>query len=116
MSRNTRWQAIVGSVRGHSHLQTHAPNQDAGKTAALKNGGVVLAAADGHGDPLHARSQRGSSFAVEAVSEIPGRVAPGGTSVEPAFELVDEGLGARIDPTRPATVRAYVPARDVAAV
>lgn len=50
--------------------------------------------------------------AVEAVSEILGRVAPGGTSVEPAFELVDEGLGARIDPTRPATVRAYVPARD----
>ena len=53
--------------------------------------------------------------AVEAVSEILGRVAPGGTSVEPSFELVDEGLGARIDPTRPATVRAYVPARDVAA-
>jgi ribosomal protein L11 methyltransferase len=53
--------------------------------------------------------------AVEAVSEILGRVAPGGTSVEPAFELVDEGLGARIDPTRPATVRAYVPARDGAA-
>jgi ribosomal protein L11 methyltransferase len=53
--------------------------------------------------------------AVEAVSEILGRVAPGGTSVEPAFELVDEGLGARVDPTRPAIVRAYVPARDPAA-
>jgi len=52
--------------------------------------------------------------AVEAVSEILGRVAPGGTSVEPAFELVDEGLGARIDPTRPAIVRGYVPARDAA--
>jgi ribosomal protein L11 methyltransferase len=50
--------------------------------------------------------------AVEAVSEIFGRVAPGGTSVEPAFDLVDEGLGARVDPTRPAIVRAYVPARD----
>lgn len=50
--------------------------------------------------------------AVEAVSEILGRVAPGGTSVEPAFELVEEGLGARIDPTRPSTVRAYLPARD----
>lgn len=50
--------------------------------------------------------------AVEAVSEILGRVAPGGTSVEPAFELTDEGLGARIDATRPAIVRAYVPARD----
>jgi ribosomal protein L11 methyltransferase len=53
--------------------------------------------------------------AVEAVSEILGRAAPGGTSVEPAFELVDEGLGARLDPTRPATVRAYLPARDRAA-
>lgn len=54
--------------------------------------------------------------AVEAVSEILGRVAPGGTTVEPSFELVDEGLWARIDPSRPATVRAYVPARDQAAV
>ena len=53
--------------------------------------------------------------AVEAVSEILGRVAPGGTSVEPGFVLVEEGLGARIDPTRPSTVRAYVPARDQAA-
>jgi ribosomal protein L11 methyltransferase len=53
--------------------------------------------------------------AVEAVSEIFGRVASGGASVEPAFELVDEGLGARVDPGRPATVRAYVPARERAA-
>lgn len=53
--------------------------------------------------------------AVDAVSEILGRAAPGGTSIEPGFELVDEGLGARIDPTRPATVRAYLPARDLAA-
>jgi ribosomal protein L11 methyltransferase len=54
--------------------------------------------------------------AVEVVSEILGRVAPGGTSVEPGFELTDEGLGARIDPTRPAIVRAYLPARDDAAL
>ena len=53
--------------------------------------------------------------AVEAVSEILGRVASGGTSVEPAFDLVDEGLGARVDPTRPAIVRGYVPARDASA-
>jgi ribosomal protein L11 methyltransferase len=53
--------------------------------------------------------------AVEAVSEILGRVASGGTSVEPAFDLVDEGLGARIDPARPAVVRGYVPARDASA-
>lgn len=53
--------------------------------------------------------------AVEAVSEILGRVASGGTSVEPAFDLVEDGLAARLDPTRPATVRAYVPARSRAA-
>ena len=53
--------------------------------------------------------------AVEAVSEILGRVAPGGTSVEPAFELIDEGLGARVDATRPAIVRAYLPGGDEAA-
>ncbi|MCU0506009.1 MAG: 50S ribosomal protein L11 methyltransferase [Chloroflexi bacterium] len=53
--------------------------------------------------------------AVEAVCEILSRVAPGGTSVEPAFDLVDDGLGARVDPTRPAVVRAHLPARDRAA-
>lgn len=53
--------------------------------------------------------------AVEAVSEILGRVATGGTTVEPAFDLVEEGLGARVDPQRPAVVRGYVPARDASA-
>ena len=53
--------------------------------------------------------------AVEAVSEILSRWAPGGTTVEPAFELVDEGLGARLDPSRPAIVRAYMPSRDTGA-
>lgn len=49
--------------------------------------------------------------AVEAVTEIIARVATGGTSVEPAFRLVEEGLAADVDPTRPAVVRGYVPAR-----
>jgi ribosomal protein L11 methyltransferase len=52
--------------------------------------------------------------AVEAISEILGRVASGGTAIEPGFDLVEEGLGARIDPGRPVTVRGYVPARDPA--
>jgi ribosomal protein L11 methyltransferase len=54
--------------------------------------------------------------AVEAVSEILTRFAPGGTSIEPGFGLTDEGLGAVIDPTRPATVRAYLPGLDPAGV
>ena len=49
--------------------------------------------------------------AVEAVSEIFARVATGIT-VEPAFLPTDEGLGARLDPTRPAVVRAYLDAGD----
>jgi ribosomal protein L11 methyltransferase len=52
------------------------------------------------------------SEAVEAVSEILARVAPGGTTVEPGFELVEEGLAARLEPGRPVVVRAYVAARD----
>jgi ribosomal protein L11 methyltransferase len=60
-------------------------------------------------------SVEADSEAVEAVSEILARVAPSGTTIEPGFELVDEGLGARIDPSRPATIRAYVPALDAAA-
>ena len=54
--------------------------------------------------------------AVEAVSEILSRAAPGGTSVEPAFELVEDGLAARVDFARPAMVRAYLPMLDVAVV
>jgi ribosomal protein L11 methyltransferase len=54
--------------------------------------------------------------AVEAVSEILTRFAPGGTSVEPGFALSNEGLGAVIDPARPAMVRAYLPGLDPAAV
>jgi len=54
--------------------------------------------------------------AVEAVSEILTRFAPGGTSVEPGFGLTDEGLGAVIDTTKPAIVRAHLPGIDPAAV
>ena len=46
----------------------------------------------------------------------PSRAAPGGTSVEPAFELVEDGLAARVDFARPAMVRAHLPILDVAAI
>jgi ribosomal protein L11 methyltransferase len=36
-------------------------------------------------------------------------------SVEAGYDLVDEGLAARIDPTKSVVVRAYIPARDPAA-
>ena len=50
--------------------------------------------------------------AVEAVSEILSRQAGGAVSVEPAFIPVEEGLGARLDTSRPAVVRGYIPAID----
>lgn len=50
--------------------------------------------------------------AVEAVSGILSRVAPGGVSVESPFRLVDQGLAAQPDLTRPALVRGYVSALD----
>ncbi|MBA2557612.1 MAG: 50S ribosomal protein L11 methyltransferase [Chloroflexi bacterium] len=58
-------------------------------------------------------SVEADSEAVEAVSEILARVATGGITLEPAFELVEEGLGAVVDATRPAVVRAYLPGADV---
>jgi len=53
--------------------------------------------------------------AVEQVSEILSRVCPGGVAVEAPFELLDEGLAARLDPRRPAMVRGYIVANDPAA-
>ncbi len=43
-------------------------------------------------------------------------MCPGGVAVEAPFELIDEGLSARLDTARPATVRGYIAAGDPAAV
>lgn len=51
--------------------------------------------------------------AVETVSEILSRATGRGCSVEPAFELVEDGLAARIDIARPAMVRGSLPVLDV---
>jgi ribosomal protein L11 methyltransferase len=86
-----------------------------GATAAGATGAKGTGSARGTGGGWLELAVEADVEAVEAVSEILGRAAPGGTSVEPAFELVDDGLGARLDLSRPAIVRAYVPARDRAA-
>ena len=49
------------------------------------------------------------------MSEILSRACPGGVSVEAGFEVLQEGLAARLDPRRPAVVRGYVSAIDPAA-
>ncbi|HUR16661.1 MAG TPA: 50S ribosomal protein L11 methyltransferase [Candidatus Limnocylindrales bacterium] len=50
--------------------------------------------------------------AVEQVSEILSRSCPGGVSVDAPFEVLEDGLAARVDSTRPAILRAYVSALD----
>jgi ribosomal protein L11 methyltransferase len=76
--------------------------------------GIDLEAAAGELGTWLELSVAADHEAVEAVSEILTRAAPGGTSVEPAFELVDEGLAARVDLARPALVRAHLPLLDAA--
>lgn len=77
--------------------------------------GIDLAAAAADGGRWLELSVAADHEAVEAVSEILARAAPGGTSVEPAFELVEDGLAARLDLARPALVRGYLPIRSPAA-
>jgi ribosomal protein L11 methyltransferase len=86
-----------------------------GGTASGVLAGIDLDAAAGTGAWLEL-SVAADHEAVEAVSEILTRAAPGGTSVEPAFELVNEGLAARVDLARPAMVRAHLPLLDPAGV
>jgi ribosomal protein L11 methyltransferase len=50
--------------------------------------------------------------AVEPISAILARVAPGGIAIEPAFTTLQEGLATATDPAAPATVRAYLPGAD----
>jgi ribosomal protein L11 methyltransferase len=87
---------------------THAAAPDGDPLAAID----LVAAASVPGTWLEL-SVATDHEAVEAVSEILARAAPGGTSVEPAFELVEEGLAARVDLERPAQVRAHLPLLDV---
>jgi ribosomal protein L11 methyltransferase len=49
------------------------------------------------------------------VSEILSRACPGGVAVEAPFEVLQEGLAARVDTARPAVVRGYITAIDPAA-
>jgi ribosomal protein L11 methyltransferase len=95
---------------------------EAGAEAAVSVASGAEAAGVGAGEPFDLAalgpgvwvelSVAADIEAVEAVSEILTRFAPGGTSVEPGFGLTDEGLGAAVDPTKPAIVRAYLPSLD----
>ena len=53
--------------------------------------------------------------AVETVGAILSREAPGGVSIEPGFELLDEGLAVALDTARPVLMRAWLPDAGAAA-
>jgi ribosomal protein L11 methyltransferase len=76
------------------------------------DGGAGRAAAEGRWLELRVTAD---PEAVEAVGEILSRHVRGGISIEPGFRLVDEGLAAVPDPTRPVLLRGYLPLSDPAA-
>jgi len=70
-----RWQLFTATSIGASHLADGLPCQDAvtgrptpwtGRLHPL----LVAAVADGHGHPIHFRSDRGARFAVEVACEV----------------------------------------------
>jgi Protein phosphatase 2C len=74
------WHAVTATERGAAHRAAGIPNQDAAEVAALGQGGLVAAVADGHGHRRHFRSARGARLAVaiagQAARDLAGR--PGG--------------------------------------
>lgn len=59
------------SVRGHEHSLSDLPNQDALRIYFDKNNKlVIIALADGHGSPVHFRSELGSKMAVDTAVDI----------------------------------------------
>lgn len=65
----SRWQAAGFSVRGARHVLDGGPCQDAMHIVETEDI-VILAAADGHGDQKHYRSDEGAKIAVEVATEL----------------------------------------------
>jgi len=75
-SKETTWRVICNSVRGAMHIKKGMPNQDAFALKVLNEGdSVIVAVADGHGDPRCFRSEIGSSIAVRAAVDLLEEVA-----------------------------------------
>jgi Protein phosphatase 2C len=73
--RPAAWRVIVGSVRGLAHVVRYLPNQDSVESRAIaRDGGVVVAVADGHGAARHFRSSTGSRLAVRAGCAVVGEL------------------------------------------
>ena len=68
------WRAAGVSVPGARHVQDGVVCQDAVLTRVEEDWAIV-AVADGHGDPKHARSHEGSRLAVEVIADLMGQLA-----------------------------------------
>jgi hypothetical protein len=72
VSLATTWRLHSVSMLGPSHEKSGLTNQDAVGALAVPPGGAevrLVAVSDGHGDSAHFRSERGSTFAVQAALE-----------------------------------------------
>lgn len=66
-----QWSVFGSTVRGSSHFQSGAPNQDAIQFSVAKEGfPIVLAVSDGHGSDKCFRSDRGSKIAVRVANQV----------------------------------------------
>ena len=70
------WHLLTASAQGAAHRAGGLPNQDAvGSRGDPRVGAapLVVTVADGHGDPRHFRSGRGSRLAVDVACELGSR-------------------------------------------
>jgi hypothetical protein len=75
------WHLFTASIQGTAHRAAALPNQDAvgsrGDPAQAGGAPLAVAVADGHGDPRHFRSGRGSQLAVDVACELGCEVLAG---------------------------------------
>lgn len=93
-----RWQVLVATARGAAHESAGRPLQDAAATVGdlWRDGeALVVAVADGHGHPRHARSGTGAALAVEvaaAVTSGHGRLLSSAVSAPRACAAARDGV------------------------
>jgi len=68
---NSSFYCFGKSVRGRDHRLSGLPNQDAIRIYIGKdNNPAIIALADGHGSPIHFRSELGSKMAVDTAVDV----------------------------------------------
>lgn len=75
----SRWHVLAATARGAAHESAGRPLQDAVATVgdpSRPGDAFVVAVADGHGHPRHARSGTGAALAVEKAGEVARGRAP----------------------------------------